>query len=296
MHINREKLKKENPEPEEFEEFPEVPEKEPAPLSVPEKPKRKLPGKYFLLAAVLLILLAALLFKIFMNVSFKPAEELDTADYPKLNFNSSDNLLEVRNPNESNRGEKTGIIFYPDLRVEGECYLPLMAALAEKGYDCFLPVAYGNQPYLNLEGAETIIRKYPAIQNWILAGHSHSCPVAASYAAGHPEKLGGLVFLGGCSDRDISGLDLPLLSITGSLDTVMDTETLKTSVSNNPENTTYEELEGGNNSGFVNSVLLPGDQKAELSSEEQIGRTAELMDQFITEAYRGIVKNSTIKD
>ena len=245
------------------------------------KSKIKIPGRFILLGVVVIVLLVMLLFKIFMDVSFKPVESVKASDHPKLNISISDNMIEVRNPNESNPGQKTGIIFYSDLRVEGECYLPLMIALSEKGYDCFLPTAFGNQPYLNLEGAESAIRDFPHIPKWILVGHSHSCPTAAVYAKNHPDKLDGLVFLGGYSDSNISNLDLPLLSLTGTNDSVTDMNRLDTSKANTPADSVYQTIQGGNNSGFANAGLLPGDSQAEITPNEQIQEAADQIDQFI---------------
>lgn len=245
------------------------------------KPKRGKAGSIILFAAVLLILLAAVLFKVFMNTSYKPTKEFDISKHPGLNLTISDNSIELRNPNQSTERGKIGIIFYSDLRVEGECYLPLMAELSKMGYDCFLPRSFGNQPYLNTEGAYSIIRKYPRIAGWILVGHSHSCNTAAFYASGNEELLDGLVYLGGFSTVDLSGRNLPLLSIVGSEDTVVDGSRLEQAKKNDPDPAQYEVIKGANNSGFLDSELLSGDQKASLSSEEQIRLSADLIHRFV---------------
>lgn len=246
------------------------------------KERRKLPGKYILLGAVLFILLAAAAFKVYMDVSFRPVTEVRASDYKELNISVTDNQIEVRNPNRSNKGEKTAIIFYSDLRVDGECYLPLMIALAEKGYDCFLPTALGNQTYLNVDGADTIIRQFSGFKKWALVGHSRSCDTAAAYAEGNPDRLNALIFLGGFSDRDLSRLDLSLLSIIGTKDTVVNLTKAEAAKAEAPRDSVYVTLSGGNNSGFINSGLLTGDSKADITQEEQIRQTAEQIDRFLS--------------
>ena len=252
--------------------------KNPEPVrEIPEEHKKiHIPGKYILLGIIILVLVAALLFKVFMSVSYKPVATVKTGDYPELNITITDNEIEVRNPNLSNPGEKAGIIIYPDLRVEGECYLPLMIALAEKGFDCFLPKAYGNQPYLNADGAKKIIRKYPGIGHWVLVGHSHSIDSAAGYAASHPNEIGGLIYLGGGSGVDLSSHTIPLISVSGSQDTISTEASREKLKKNNPADTIYTTIEGGNNGGFLNAPLLAGDSEALISRDDYIQQLADV--------------------
>lgn len=265
-----------------FEDAPQIQPEAKTAAEADRKERRKLPGKYILLGAVLFILLAAAAFKVYMDVSFRPVTEVRASDYKELNISVTDNQIEVRNPNRSNKGEKTAIIFYSDLRVDGECYLPLMIALAEKGYDCFLPTALGNQTYLNVDGADTIIRQFSGFKKWALVGHSRSCDTAAAYAEGNPDRLNALIFLGGFSDRDLSRLDLSLLSIIGTKDTVVNLTKAEAAKAEAPRDSVYVTLSGGNNSGFINSGLLTGDSKADITQEEQIRQTAEQIDRFLS--------------
>ena len=154
-----------------------------------EVPRKKLSGKWILLIVALVLILAASLFKVYMDQSYKPLNSDKTLDTSELDIDITDNMIVVRNSNKANEPAKGGLVFYSDLRVEGECYLPLMIKLSNMGYDCFLPIAFGNQPYLNTEGAISVIRKYPSIKNWFLVGHSNSCTPAATFAEDNASKL-----------------------------------------------------------------------------------------------------------
>ena len=296
MHINRETLRQKNPEeePENPEESLQdktdtettIPGRKVRMLEIvyyerPKKKKKKTSRVYILLAVILAVILAAVVLKIYLDNSYHPANQIEDLDTQGLNIELSDNMLVVRNPSQGNTKTKTGIIFYQDLRVDGECYLPLMVTLAKMGYDCFLPVSFGNQSYLNVEGAESVIRKYESIDQWVIAAHGDACPVAASYVKGHPDKVQGLVYLGGSSDKDISSLPVSLLSLAGTNDTVIDQETFEKNMANDPEDAEYQIIEGANNSGFADTVLRKNDSQADISFQEQIETTADRINSFI---------------
>ncbi len=242
--------------------------------------KKKFPAKYILLIIACIILLAAAGFKIYMDAAHKPKTPASELIPANLNVEISDNMLVVRNPQPVMEMEKAGIIFYSELRVDGQCYLPLMIALANMGYDCFLPVASGNQPYLNIEGADSVVRKYEDIENWILVGHGSACTPAAMYANQNAEGLKGLIFLGGYSDSDISGTGIPVLSLIGTKDTTMNPEKLEASKKNLPETAESVSIDGANHTGFVDTNLLRGDSDADISFEDQILRTSTEIDRF----------------
>lgn len=250
--------------------------------------KRRLSGKWILLIIVLVLALLAAAFKIYMDQSYKPQDSYKKMDTSELDIEITDNMIVVRNSNLSNEPEKAGLIFYSDLRVEPECYLPLMVKLANKGYDCFLPVAFGNQPYLNTEGAISVIRKYVSIKNWFLIGHSRSCTTAASFAAKEPGKLRGLIYLGGYSEKDLSSYKLPLLSIRGTKDGIVNPLKFEDAKENDPKGTEYQVIKDGNNSGFVDTTLLDGDKESGLSFQEQTDQTVDLIDRF---SYQAIQKS-----
>ena len=293
MHINREKLReldkeREQSKPSEQEAFPNQDSevkceqaKEAAAENKKSAEKTHLPGKYILLTVIAVILVAAAAFKIYMDVAYQPKTPAKDLIPSNLNVEISDNMIVVRNPKPLEDSEKAGLILYSGLRIDGQCYLPLMIKLANLGYDCFLPVSSGNQPYLNIEGADSVIRKYEDITRWFLIGHSSACTPAALYAQNDPKAIEGLVFLGGYTDADISKTELPVLSLIGTKDTVVDPEMMEGSKKNVPASAEFLSLKGGNNTGFADTELFGGDSSAEISFEDQISKTTAEIDRFV---------------
>lgn len=238
-------------------------------------------GLYVLLALVLLVLLAGAAYKIFMDHSYQPTGEV-ALEGAGLNAENNDNLISVTSPGIIPANGKTGLVFYSALQVEPECYLPLMYQLAARGYDCYLPKAFGNQPFLNIVGADSVIRKHPNVENWYVIGHSGGCDPAASYAKEHTDTVKGLIFLGGTLKQDLSKSNLRLLSVFGSNDTVSDKAERDAAAAHAPANAAHQTIPGGNNTGFADiKGLLPGDSKADIPAEEQIRLTAEQIDAFL---------------
>ena len=258
----------------------EIPEKEP-PV---QKPKKKNHGMPILVGVVVLILLLLSVFKIYVDNDYKPIHSIE--DYQAMTameIESSDNALAVQNPQAIAQKDAVGIILYGDERVQRECYLPFMIALAEQGYCVYLPTTFGNLPILNLEGAEYVIRTYRSVHTWYILAHGKACPVAARYASSHDSKINGLIYLGGASyHTDLSGKDLTLLSIVGTEDTLIAPDWAKTAKANDPAKSVYITISGGNHTGFLDTHLMRGDTPASLSSAEQIEQSVLAISSFLS--------------
>ena len=245
------------------------------------KSRKRLAAKYIWLIALLAVILVATCFKIYMDNSYKPENNGEEIDDSSLNVELTDNMLVVRNPKRGELNQKIGIIFYQDNRIDGKCYLPLMKKLSLLGYDCFLPVAFGNQSYLNVEGAESVIRKYESIKTWVVVGHSSGCHPASEYTSEKPDKVQALIFLGGYSGFDLSESSVAVLSILGSNDTVVNRNGFEKSKELLPTDAVFETIEGANNSGFVDTSLIFGDSESSLSFDQQTDKTTELINDYL---------------
>lgn len=177
-------------------------------------------------------------------------------------------------------GEEAAVVFYPGAKVEYTAYLPLLYGLAEQGIDCFLIKMPCNLAIFGQNKAEDIMESYE-YKHWYLAGHSLGGAMAASYAAGHPKNLAGLILLAAYPTRDLTGEQLSVLSVYGSEDGVLNMEKLEEGRSLMPAG--YKELciEGGNHAGFGNYGKQKGDGEARISSEEQQEQTVEAIMQII---------------
>ena len=173
-----------------------------------------------------------------------------------------------------------GIIFYPGGKVEYTAYIPLLAELAEQGYDCYIPKMPCNLAVFGVNRADDVIEDHSDVKEWYLAGHSLGGAMASSYAAKNSDKLTGIIFLGAYPASDISQSKLSMLSIVGTKDQVVNREKYETNKSMAPQGAVYKTLEGGNHADYGDYGAQKGDGEATITREEQIQQTAEWMEAF----------------
>ena len=93
--------------------------------------------------------------------------------------------------------------------------------------------------------------------------------MAASYAANYQDKLKGVVLLAAYPTKE---LDIPVLSIYGSEDGVLNREKYSDSIKN-ANNLSEIVIDGGNRAQFGNYGEQLGDNSAKISSEKQWNET-----------------------
>ena len=247
------------------------------------KPEKRAHGKLILISIVVVLLLLLSAFKIYVDNNYKPLHSIGAyQDMTAFEIEISDNALAIQNPQAIAQKNAVGFIIYGDERVERECYLPLMIALAENGYCAYLPTTFGNLPILNQEGAEYVIRTYRSVHTWYIIAQGKACPSAARYARSNASKINGLIYLGGVSNHtDLSDLNLSLLSVIGSNDSILDKSSSEKAKPNDPVGSKYITIPDGNHSGILDTVLMRGDTPSTLSNEEQINQTVQAISAFI---------------
>lgn len=159
------------------------------------------------------------------------------------------------------------LIFYPGAKVEETAYAPLMKELAEAGMDACLVRMPLRLAFFGISAADQIIPRYDC-DSWYLGGHSLGGVMASSYASRHEDSLAGLILLA-AYPADVLEDPLPVLSIYGSDDRVLDIESYNEAHDNMPGRFTEYVIEGGNHAGFGNYGEQKGDGKALLSPAEQ---------------------------
>ena len=172
---------------------------------------------------------------------------------------------------------KAGIVFYPGGKVQPEAYAPLLRDLAEEGFLCVLVPMPFNLAVFNVNGADGIQAQFPAIDEWILMGHSLGGAMAAAYADGHDGEWDGLVLLGSYSTSDLSDNAIETLTIYGSEDSVMNRESYANDAPNLGPDAREYVLDGGNHAQFGSYGDQAGDGDATLTPEEQQEQTAALV-------------------
>ena len=171
----------------------------------------------------------------------------------------------------------SAVIFYPGGKVEALAYIPLMESLAQEGVLAVLMPMPFNLAVLAKNAAEGIPEQFPEVQDWYMAGHSLGGSMAASFAAENTAWVDGLILLAAYSTDPVS---LPVLSIYGSNDGVMNQEKYQQYRPNLPD-LTEQIIDGGNYAGFGFYGPQEGDGEATISRQEQIEQTARLMAEFV---------------
>lgn len=154
-------------------------------------------------------------------------------------------------------GASVGLIFYPGARVESEAYAVFLHAIARWGYATFLPKMPLGLAVFGRDRAATLISAYPAIQTWVLGGHSMGGGIACEFVATH-RNVRGLLMYGTFCGCDLSHRrDLAVTLIYGTQDAVV-----------TPAQARSVAIEGGIHSFFGDYGHQDGDGQATISHEE----------------------------
>lgn len=174
--------------------------------------------------------------------------------------------------------EAKAIIFYPGAKVECEAYAPLMLALAERDYDCFLADVPLHFALLGEGRADKFLSAY-SYDSWFTAGHSMGGIVAANYAQKHPDRIDGIVLLASYTTERVDAR-LKLCSVYGSEDGCLEREVYAANLDKWPQDSTELVIEGGNHAQFGSYGAQKGDGAAAISPETQWEKTADAIADF----------------
>ena len=153
-----------------------------------------------------------------------------------------------------------------------------MSALAEKGVLCILIPMPFNLAVLDMNAAKGMTDKYPKVDNWYIGGHSLGGSMAASFVADNSDDFDGLILLGSYSTAEVT---LPVLSVYGSEDKVMNREKYDKYKTNISSSLTETVIDGGCHAYFGMYGAQDGDGMPSVSNEEQIHLTVEEIIKFI---------------
>lgn len=173
---------------------------------------------------------------------------------------------------------EVGLIFYPGGLVSPEAYRPLLAPLAEKGVKVVI-----TRPWLNLavfepEAAIGIAQSEPQLK-WFIAGHSLGGAMAVKAVKKAPERFAGLALLAAFADKNdaITGLSLPVLSISASADGLSTPAKIEAAKGYLPASTQFEVIDGGNHAQFGQYGPQKGDGQASIAADSQQQQTRDAL-------------------
>lgn len=174
-------------------------------------------------------------------------------------------------------GNNTTIIFYPGAKVEYTSYLPLFMDLASEGIDCYLVEMPFNLAFFAVNSADDII-KNSSYNHYFMAGHSLGGAMASSYVNKTTNNITGLIYLSSHSPDEIH---VPVLSIRGTNDGVINLTSYNQAKSLMKNNFTEIIINGGNHAQFGYYGNQSGDGQANITPESQQNQSAEAILKFI---------------
>ena len=173
--------------------------------------------------------------------------------------------------------ETDALIFYPGGKVEETAYAPLLREIAEGQMDVFLLKVPFRLAVLAPDRAAEVMAAF-AYENWYVGGHSLGGAIAADFAAKHGDGLRGLVLLAAYPTKTLD-TSLPVLSLYGSEDGVLNREKLVSGAQFLPDNAVLQVIAGGNHAQFGSYGPQKGDGAALISPSEQWAETAALLEE-----------------
>lgn len=161
------------------------------------------------------------------------------------------------------------VVFYQGGLVKTEAYLVFASVLRDKGYRVFLPKMPLNLAIIRRDAFGDIKDAHPSEQPWIAIGHSLGGATLSFIA--DDAAMDALIFLGAypAESEDLSALDIPVISIYGEHDTVLNREAFETTRVLLPEDTSFIEIPGGNHAWFGHYGPQRGDGTATITRAEQ---------------------------
>ncbi len=229
--------------------------------------------KRILLAILIIVFVAVLSFVLWANDALQPMPEALAA----LQFDAQVQVTETNDWyvfTPTDNPPSTGLIFYPGGKVDPRAYAPQMHAIAEQGY---LTVITPMPLYLAVFGiniADDVIKSFPDIQHWGIAGHSLGGSMAAQFISGSA-KVDGLALWASYPAVDLSQTPITAISIYGTNDGVAKPDNVLGGANLLPTSTLFVPIEGGNHSGFGWYGLQPGDNDATISRDQQNTETVQ---------------------
>ncbi|MCW4466810.1 alpha/beta hydrolase [Glutamicibacter sp. MNS18] len=169
-------------------------------------------------------------------------------------------------------GSHLGVFFQPGARVDARAYTAVLRPLAENGHTVVIPKQPLGIGFLATNAFAAVRSSFDQVESWVVGGHSLGGVVASNDAEafhvspGHPVR--GLLLFASYPVTDLSGLSLPVLSISGSGDGLATPQKIEASTSSLPVDTGYLEITGGIHSFFGDYGMQNGDGSPEISRDQ----------------------------
>lgn len=164
-----------------------------------------------------------------------------------------------------------GFIFYPGGKVAPEAYAPLVRKFAEAGVLAVIVPMPLDLAIMSPMAADGVVQAFPEISQWGIGGHSLGGVAATQFAFERPDVIDALALYAAYpqEQHNLSDSALPVVSLAGDVDQVLNWEKYEQTKLFLPTNTRFELIEGANHSQFGDYGQQKGDGIASLTPDEQ---------------------------
>ena len=209
------------------------------------------------LKIILLVLSAVFMLMVRMPLSYAPHPEalqalnnLTAVTVDRVFVHSWPGKYYVFTP--GNEKAEKGLILYPGGFVDPRVYAPVVRAIAEQGYLAVIVGMPFDLASFGFSRANAIIRRYPHIKKWAIAGHSLGAWMACRFAGINRASVKGVVLWASCPSEKyrLDDTGLKVLHVHGTKDGIVTQEKLKGLQANLPADTVFVKVDGGNHTQF----------------------------------------------
>lgn len=172
-----------------------------------------------------------------------------------------------------------GFVFIPGAKVQPEAYIAILQdVVAEDHVTVVITRPWLNLAFFDLRGMDAFTSAAPNIDTWMVGGHSlggvRGCQLAQDADA--------LVLFASYCANDLSGSDLPVLSLAGSEDGLSTPEKVADARHLLPADATMVEIEGASHASFGDYGPQPGDGTPTISDEDMRAEVTTQIGDFVS--------------
>jgi hypothetical protein len=172
-----------------------------------------------------------------------------------------------------------GVVFVPGALVDPRAYLPLLEPLAARGHLVVVPAPPLGLSLLAPGAVAAAMDARPEVERWVVAGHSLG-GVSASAAVEDP-RVAGLLLWASYPLGDLSGADLPVLSVSGDRDGLTTPADVAASRAQLPPDAEFVVVPGAVHAFFGDYGPQSGDGEPATSREDAQRRIVEASAGFV---------------
>ncbi len=177
----------------------------------------------------------------------------------------------VMEPTDDETASGTGLVFIPGAKVDPWAYAPTLSGLvADGGMTVVITRPWLNLAFFDLRPLTDFTTLAPGVQTWAVGGHSLGGVRACSLAS----DADALVLFASYCATDLSGTDLPVLSLSGSEDGLSTPQKIADARDLLPDDAVMIEIDGANHASFGTYGPQDGDGTATIPLDQMVERIA----------------------